>query len=219
MVEAYEGTLPYRIAAGVTFFLVLAIRDWILHPNDPRRVKEYLLLVFAMGVAVAYGIAHDHITATISPDYFLAGKGLAGDPRPFRWAVTLLAMKAAYGPGLIVGAAMLIANNPSPGRPQLPYTQMVRLCGYPIAGAVIGAALAAATAWLLADVPWLHATATDFATEQRAVRFLVTWGMHAGSYGGATLGTVLAVGAVVRRRSRIATSGRKSAFETHLETP
>ena len=37
------------------------------------------------------GLVHDHITATISPEYFLQGKELVTDPRPFRWAVSLLA--------------------------------------------------------------------------------------------------------------------------------
>ena len=76
------------------------------------RAKEYAFLLYAMLVAAAYAVAHDHLTATISPEYFLYGKGLAQDPRPFRWAITPLAVRASLAVGLFGGAALLLANNP-----------------------------------------------------------------------------------------------------------
>ncbi|MDC3960939.1 hypothetical protein [Polyangium jinanense] len=63
----------------------------------PRFDREgAVLLVVTTILALAYGITHDHLTATLSPEYFLFGKDLASDPRPFRWAVTLLGAKASW---------------------------------------------------------------------------------------------------------------------------
>src|SRR5207248_2159371 len=62
--EALSATYPYRVLAGAIFFLTLGVIDRVRHPEDPRRAKEYLFLLFAMTAAILYGIAHDHVTAT-----------------------------------------------------------------------------------------------------------------------------------------------------------
>ena len=105
------------------------------HPENPTRVREYGFLFSAMGLAVIYGFVHDHITASVSPEYFLHAKGLADSPHPFRWAVTVLAAKATYGPGALCGAVLLIANNPKPDRPQLSYAELFRICSVILASA------------------------------------------------------------------------------------
>jgi len=66
---------------GVAILAAMALLDYLQHPKNPTRLKEYAFLVYAMLVAVAYGILHDHVTATISREYFLRWKGLADDPR------------------------------------------------------------------------------------------------------------------------------------------
>src|SRR5437588_1818678 len=86
-----ELILAYRVPLGFAFFLVLGVHDWLAHRESPKRAKEYLYLLYGMTLAIIYGVAHDHVTATISPYYFLVGKELELDPRPFRWAVTVLA--------------------------------------------------------------------------------------------------------------------------------
>lgn len=204
MIEAYDNTLGYRIAFAITFFSVRGICDWLRHPENPARAKEYLFLVVSMIVAVLYGIIHDHITATISPEYFLGAKGLAADPRPFRLAVTSLAIKATYGPGVLAGAFLLIANNPSPKKPRLSYSHLLCLCVYPVAMAALGAT--AGGLWLAGSgrETWLVDIAQIHAPTDRVVHFLVVWGVHAGSYAGATLGTVLAIVVVHRRRQGLA---------------
>ena len=212
MVEAYNSTLPYRLGFAVIFFFGLGLRDWIKHPQNPTRVYEYLFLVASMLLSVVYGIFHDHITATISADYFLKAKGLDLDPRPFRWAVTWLAIKATYGPGVLAGALMLIANNPSKKatqkastpKPQLPYPHLLRLCVYPVLFAAIcatlGGVLVPAIVYSVDACRWFADAALAYTTPDRVTPFLVVWGVHAGSYLGATLGTVIAVVKVARAR-------------------
>lgn len=214
MIEAYNSTLPYRIAFAIVFFLILGVRDWILHRENPTRVKEYLFLVVSMLFAIVYGIFHDHITCTISPHYFLNAKGLDSDPRPFRIAVTWLAVKASYGPGVLAGALMLIANNPKPEKPQLAYRHLLRICVYPVCGAVLCAVVCGALVALVGNATWLADSATAYAPRERGTRFLAVWGIHAGSYIGATLGTVVAVASVLRCRNAMkSTDGASGTTE------
>jgi hypothetical protein len=208
MIEAYNATLPYRIGFAVVFFLVLGFRDWRKNPERPTRVYEYLFLIVSMLLSIVYGIVHDHITATISADYFLKAKGLETDPRPFRIAVTWLAIKATYGPGVLAGAFMLFANNPSAQKPQLPYRQLLRLCVYPVvfgaACATLGGILTPLAVQHFEAIRWFRDAALAYTPPDRVTRFLAVWGVHAGSYFGAVLGTVVAVVCVSRGRKALA---------------
>ena len=207
IVRFMEETYPHRVVLGVLFFGTLGLLDWRRHPENPKRAKEYLFLIGAMALAVIYGVLHDHVTATISPEYFLKGKELELDPRPFRWAVTVLAAHAAYGPGLVVGAALLIANNPSATRGQLSYRELGRLALVPLVLAATAAALGGVLSGAL-DVAGRRPDAELLAGKEAATRFLVTWGVHAGSYAGGGLGALLAC--VLIRRRRPSASARAS---------
>ena len=200
MLETYESTLAVRVTLALVFFGALLAYDLFRHGRASPRLREYSVLLLAMCIAVAYGVGHDHITATISPAYFLIGKGLADDPRPFRWAVTVLGIHATYGIGLLAGALLLIANNPSPKRPQLPYRHLIRLCFLPLALAVLFAALGGLV--FAIEAFGLRRAAIELVGGADATRFAVTWGMHCGSYAGGTLGAILAIALVIRSRRR-----------------
>jgi hypothetical protein len=166
------------------------------------RAKEYAFLLYAMVVAAAYAVAHDHVTATISPEYFLYGKGLAQDPRPFRWAVTLLALRASLAAGLFGGAALLLANNPrrSGHPPQLTYRTLVTFSLIPPAAAGL---LAAVSGVVNASTQMGTTTALALGVvPYRVWRFVIVWAIHVGSYAGALLGTVASAILVVARRRR-----------------
>jgi hypothetical protein len=124
MIEWLEATYAYRLAVGLGFFAVLLVRDLVKNREDPRRAKEYAFLAFTAAVAVLYAEVHDQITVTISPGYFVKAKGVRG--HLLRRDTAVLALKAAYGPGLIAGAVLLIANNPSRKLEQLPYRRLAR---------------------------------------------------------------------------------------------
>lgn len=200
MFNTYEATFPIRLAIGVLIFTVLGLWDYIRHRDNPRRAKEYLFLLAATLLAIIYGQVHDHITATISRPYFLFGKGLADDPRPFRLAVSLLALRATFWVGLLVGVGLLMANNPSPNKPQLPYGELLRLGGLPIAAAAVAAGVGGL---LFALAPFgQRALAVEFAGRAEATRFWIVWGIHLGSYAGGAIGAVAAMIVVRRRRCR-----------------
>jgi fermentation-respiration switch protein FrsA (DUF1100 family) len=167
------------------------------------RAKEYVFLLYAMLVAATYAIAHDHVTATISPEYFLCGKGLAQVERPFRWAVTLLAVRASLAVGLLSGAALLLANNPRPtGHPQpLPYRSLVRLSLIPLAAAGLCAAVSGIVN-ARAQIGTQNALALGVVA-YRVRGFVIVWAIHVGSYVGAVLGIVASAVLVVTQRRRL----------------
>jgi hypothetical protein len=198
MLTSYEEALPYRIGFGLTFFAALAV--WELARNGTRsaRLREYGFLLFATAISIAFAVIHDQLTASISPEYFRTAKGLASDPRPFRVAVTILAVKASYWVGLVIGTALLVANTPSPRRPQLAYAALARLAMLPLLFAIACAAVGAIT-FAVADLGLTNASVA-IAGPSAAGRFLVVCGIHVGSYVGALVGGVVAVAAVILRR-------------------
>ena len=197
MIEWLEATYGYRLAIGLTFFAVLLVHDLVRNRENPRRAKEYLFLAFTAAVAVLYAEVHDQITVTISPGYFVKAKGVRG--AFLRSDTAALALKAAYGPGLIAGALLLIANNPSKRLEQLPYARLVRLVLVPLASAVV---CAVAGGFVGRFAPPSEILDDARATFQPGYveKFLIVWGVHWGSYVGLALGTLVAI--VLVRRSR-----------------
>jgi hypothetical protein len=210
MLKAYEDALPYRLAFGLAFFGALAAWEAARNGRKSARLREYGFLLFTTFASIVFAVIHDHVTATVSPEYFLAGKGLYGDPRPFRLAVTMLSIKASYWVGLLLGTALLVANNPSPTRPQLAYAPLMRLTLLPLVGAVSAAAVLG-TILRLVDFGQRSAAA---AVVYEVDAFVTVWGMHAGSYLGALVGGVAAVTIVVQRRR-----GRPRQVADHAASP
>lgn len=99
----------------------------------------------------------------------------------------------------LAGASFLLANNPSRIGPPLSFGELARFALVPLAA---GVAAAAAGAGLFAiDAFGLRPIAEEIVGRADAPRFLVVWGIHAGSYLGAVVGAILAV-ALIRRRRR-----------------
>jgi pimeloyl-ACP methyl ester carboxylesterase len=164
------------------------------------RAKDYAFLLYTMLMAAAYGVAHDHVTATISPEYFLYGKDLSEASQPFRWAVSLLAVRASLPAGLLCGTVLLVANR-SGQLEQLTYASLVKLSLVPLAAAGL---LAAASGALNASAQIGTTQALELGVvPYRVWRFVIVWAVHVGSYAGALLGTVATAILIVTRRLRL----------------
>ncbi len=128
-----DGGLLARIVIGVAIFALLALADVRSHGPEATRWREYLFLLACVAAALLYGIVNDQITTTISWEYFAYGKGVAeilpaatSNTAAFRWEVAKIGMKATWSAGLIVGVALLLANNPRRDWPRLTYRQLAR---------------------------------------------------------------------------------------------
>ncbi|MBI1319066.1 MAG: hypothetical protein GC168_08975 [Candidatus Hydrogenedens sp.] len=193
-----DPTLPWRIAGGMTIFAVLAWYDWRKNPENPTRIREYAFLFGVTLAAMIYGIAHDLVTYALSPDYYVYGKGITSAATGWNTDVALLAMQATWTGGLIGGAVLLIANNPSRGHVPVPYPTLLRY-------ALVVLAVSACTEVVVGIAAWMNADAVRGwwgASNFRNVvddRFVLVLGMHWGAYGGAVAGLVVAYFAIRMR--------------------
>src|SRR5271170_4114113 len=94
--------------------------DYRRHGHAARRWREYLFLIACSAAAAIYAALNDQITSCISWEYFYYAKDLWRHLGPVtpppRAALSLGAAKvgatAGWSVGLLLGAALLIANNP-----------------------------------------------------------------------------------------------------------
>lgn len=208
-----DAGLMTRVAVGVSVFAVLALWDWRAKGTEATRWREYLFLLLCVISALAYGIINDQITTTISWEYFAYGKGVAEllpvsvkpNSAPFRWEVAKIGMKATWSAGLIVGVALLVANNPRAGRTRLTYTQLARSITIVFAITASVAVALGLAGYCGAFVPISRDFAEMLAQDQwRPRRFMAVYGIHLGGYIGALCGIGAAVVRITRRRHQIA---------------
>jgi len=205
-----DAGLLLRIAIGVGIFVGLALWDFGRRGKDARRWREYLFLLAAALTGMAYGAVNNQVTVTVSWEYLLFGKNLAErvgygvppDMAALRLQAAWLGMKAGLAPGLLFGAAFLIANNPSPRRAQLAYRRLCRLMLLPVVGAAaVAVCLAlAGRAGLLGD--WT--SRIEGWDASRRLAFMAAWGAHLGAYIGGSLGAAAALARIARARRKMA---------------
>jgi hypothetical protein len=193
--------LLVRVAIGVAAFAILAASDFAQRGKAATRWREYLFLLTVVAAAVLYGIINDNLAVGISPEYFVYGKGI-GASGSLRWEACKVGMKAAFSAGLIIGVAMLFANNPRRGRRQLPSRELFALLSVVLTCAVVGAGIGAAIGWF-GGWNWMSGDLAAIWREGlfRPRPFMLVYGMNLGGYAGAGIGTVGAVVGIVRQRN------------------
>ena len=197
-----DGGLITRAVIGGAILLALLIVDLVRHGKTSRRLREYAFLLVATAVIMLFAVVTDMITVTISPMYFLTHEhvDLAQDwSDNVRTLAAWVAIKASWTGGLVLGVAMLLANNPSRRFRQLPAGGMYLRMGYPlILGCLIAAAMGALAYYYIEEGTVLP----GFTTVLYA---------HWGAYAGAALGGALAVVSVIRRRRRLPAKGSEAS--------
>jgi hypothetical protein len=201
-----------RIVVGVAILLALMVYDLVQHGKEATRWREYLFLVLCVGIAVFYGALNDQITSRISWEYFYYGKDLSPtlgpqtppDPTALSLAALRIGAEATWWTGLIIGAALLIANNPVPGFARLPYRRLIRqlplILLITILAAIIGG--------ICGDFYLLNWISPDFrdmaySNQLRPHRFMTVYGIHLGGYVGGAFGALSAFVRVRMLRQRM----------------
>ena len=185
-------------------FAILAVVDLRKKGRQSQRWREYLFLATAVAVMMVYGVINDLITAGISWEYFHYGKGVDVSGH-MRLNAAIVGLKATWTGGLLVGAALLLANNPSRRWPQLPYSRLIRALCWIVAScaflAVIGG-VSGYRGWLSFLAPDVLDLARDIDIRPR--RFMCVLGIHLGGYVGGLLSTEAAVVWLILQRRRLA---------------
>ena len=215
-IRMLDTGLSWRFGLLLLFLAAGAAVDWWRHPQQPTRWKEYSFLLACGLVGGVTGVAIDEFTGTLSPEYFLFGKGIPDTPQ-FRLAVAQLGFHSGLVLGLLCGGCLLVANQPHKLRAPLPLTDLIFPACWPIA-----AALALAPAGLLlsvaCDPAGIAAQFEGLVPPDRRWRLLAVWGLHLGLYAGAVTGTLAAI--LWIRQFRIGrASSQTVAGERTRETP
>lgn len=183
-----------RLLALLGLLAVGAAVDVARHGKAATRPREYATLLLAGAIGAAFALVVDQVTSRLSPDYFVIGKGLEGGAG-FARAVVVLSLQAGLVAGLVLGGVLLVANQ----GPSLPPHRLLGRALWPIGGALLlalpGMALASAL-----DPLGLRAELGPLLAAGPLEDLVRVWGIHAGLYAGALVGTVVAV-VDVRRRS------------------
>jgi hypothetical protein len=205
-----DAGLITRIAVGLAIFTALALADYARNRHRATRWREYAVLLIAVAGAIVYGVINDQLTSSISWEYFYYGKDLAEklgphtppDPLALHLAAAVVGIKATWSAGLIIGVAILLANNPSKTLPQLPMGKLLRIIPMIFLITAIIAALGAAVGYSTLPARWNE----DFAEMLQANlwrphRFMTVYGIHLGGYIGGLVAMITAV-IVIRRQRR-----------------
>ena len=142
-----------------------------------------------------FAVCNDLITSSISPEYFTIGKGLDS---PGALSVSALAFEAGFLAGIVVGGFYLMANNPKPDVPQLPYSKLAEYLKCPLVLAVMLALVAGSIDTL--DPFNLKPQAAFHMSTEKAARLLLVSRIHLGLYAGALVG--MTAGIILIRRAR-----------------
>jgi hypothetical protein len=178
----------YRVALLVGLMAVVAGVDFWRHGREASKHREYGFVLIAGMAGAVVGFVNDCITSSISPEYFILGKGLAAG-NDLRWRAGEYGLKAGLSAGIIGGAVCLFAATRkrrfSPERAG----RMLRLLWMPVVGAVVvGLALPVfAGAW---DPAGLSARLDSVLKSEQIARFRRVWWIHTGLYAGLLAGLV-----------------------------
>jgi len=180
-----DAGLLARVGIGAAIFTALAAWDLVQNRRRATRWREYLFLVMAAALAMAYGAVNDRIASSISWEYFYYGKGLdeqlgprvPPDMAALHWEACKVGLKATWSVGLIIGVLFLFANNPRPHRRQLAYQQLVP----PLLMVLLVAAIFAVIGGMLGSHGWLDWSSRDLQAIMRddlfrPKRFMAVYG-------------------------------------------
>jgi hypothetical protein len=152
---------------------------------------------------------NDQITSRISWEYFYYGKGLdevlgpvvPPDMARLHLAAIKVGVEATWSVGLIIGVALLLANNPRAARKQLEFGQLCEALGI-----IFGVTILLAIIFGVAGYEGLPSRfSEDFRQmvlhdEFRPYLFMCVFGVHLGGYVGGLAGCVVAAGWVMKKR-------------------
>jgi hypothetical protein len=224
--ELDQFSFPARVGLLVLLFAIVAAADYLRHRGGATKWREYSFLVAMAAAGGVAGAANDLLTAHLSPDYFVFGKGIAGDG-DFRAAAARLGAQAGFQITALAAAVMLWANSvvrrprrghcdaistPPHAPPRLPYRALWLLVASPLVCAAGCASILGPLA-RHGSASWVPDEIEPLLGSARSADFALVRGIHGGLYLGLIAGTIWAAIAIRRRRRALGLAG--SSFTVH----
>ncbi|HZM02739.1 MAG TPA: hypothetical protein VFC44_06920 [Candidatus Saccharimonadales bacterium] len=191
----------YRVALLLVLMLIVSVADLARNGAKAIKFREYGFILIAGVFGAVIGTGTDPVTSSISPDYFVFGKGLEAGPNLPKQAA-LLGMRVGFSGGIMGGAIALFACRGKRAQPPARFTRLLECLWMPISGAVLGAAVARLVFSKLDPVRFAAQLDRLLAPAQVA-RFRQVWWIHVGLYAGLIAGLAAMIFIVNKKKSRI----------------
>jgi hypothetical protein len=176
----------YRVALLLGLMTVAVAVDFWRHGREAAKYREYGFIWIAGILGGVVGFANDCATSSISPDYFILGKGLeAGNDLRLRAGV--YGFKAGLSAGIVGGAVCLFARGRSSRFSTEQMCRLLQALWMPLVGAVLlGLALPIMAGGF--DPFGLSAHLDSLLNAGQIIRFRRVWWIHTGLYAGLAIG-------------------------------
>lgn len=188
----------WRLLCLTVLLTLIAWWDYRRLGPTARRWQEYLFLYSAGACAALLGALNDLYTVSVSPDYFISGKGLeAGDGLMLR--AMGLGAQAGFVAGVVIAGCLLLRFRRETWR------TLVQFIAW-ISGGAIG------IAWLSQLILPRFLSSLDYVSQmpwsdQQKEDFIFVWSIHIGLYIGALLMLLVIVIGVKSQRQPLREAG------------
>lgn len=183
---------------------VAAGASWIDHGRRGQKAtagREYGFILLTGAIGALIGAVNDAITSSVSPDYFVAGKGLA-DGDHLRLAAIQYGAQVGCSGGVIAGAILVYFGRRESRTPPVAISWLCQQVWIPAVGAVAGAFIIPAIAAHL-DPFQLAKGLNGVIAPGRVPGFIRVWWAHTGLYAGLLAGELILLRLVNRERRRL----------------
>jgi hypothetical protein len=192
-----------RVVLLLGLMAVAAGVDLWRNGKSARRHREYGFICIAGILGGLVGFANDCITSSISPDYFIFGKGLEPG-NDLRWRAGVYGFQAGLSAAAVGGAVCLFVRARTAGFSMHQMRRLIQALWMPLVGAVLlGLALPVIAGNL--DPMGLRTRLDTLINEEQIIRFRKVWWIHTGLYSGLVAGLVAMI---VRQRGEKLSPGR-----------
>jgi hypothetical protein len=176
----------YRVILLLGLMLVVALADFYRKGPQATKFREYGFIGIAGAIGAAVGLVNDLITSSISPDYFILGKGLEDGP-DLRVQAGLFGLQVGFSAGVIGGAICLYASRRKSVHPPIKCSRLLQMLWMPITGAVL-CGIAIPLTFSKFDPAHFSAQLNGLLDAGKLNRFREVWWTHIGLYFGMIIG-------------------------------
>lgn len=192
----------YRLLTLIILMSAIAAYDYHRHKITATKWREYAFVVAAGLLGSIVGLVNDLVTSSVSPEYFIIGKGLpAGAGLHIR--AGLLGMKAGFSAGAIAAGVFLYASTRKCCRFAVDCRSFSRFARKPLTVAIFCSV--ALPLFFSSLDPLDYAGALQgLLVSSQVKRFLIVWWTHSGLYIGLVAGLTWAIAEARRKQKQSA---------------
>lgn len=185
--------------------LIVSLVDLYRNGSRAAKFREYSFVVITGAIGAAVGLVNDLITSSLSPDYFILGKGLEDGPN-LRVQAGVFGLKVGFSAGVIGGAICLYASRRKSVYPPIKCSRLLRMLWMPVIGAIL-CGIALPLGFSKFDPARFSAQLETLLDSGKITRFRQVWWTHIGLYAGMVIGlTAMLFRAVKERQNPTARS-------------